>query len=150
MALSKIEAEGINLADTFAFTGTVTGAGLTSPFGNTVAVTSEGGAATTNLVQGLAKMWATINQSSFSVLDSINVSSASDDGTGQFTVTRSNNMNNSNYGVATACMGDRVGLLGSQGSTYNTSQNNFTVNDSRDASYNNPDRNGIILTGDLA
>ena len=30
MALSKIQAESINLADTFAFTGTVTGAGETS------------------------------------------------------------------------------------------------------------------------
>lgn len=115
-----------------------------------ITVTSEGGAATMQLQQGLAKMWATINQSSFSILDSINVSSASDDGTGVFTVTRSNNMSNSNYGVATACMGDRVGLLGSQGNNYTTSQNNFTLNDSRDAAFADWDRNGIILTGDLA
>ena len=49
MALIKVQSEGVNLSDTFAFTGTVTGAGLTSPFANTVAVTSEGGAVTTNL-----------------------------------------------------------------------------------------------------
>ena len=115
-----------------------------------ITVTSEGGAATQSLQQGLVKMWATINQSSFSVLDSINVSSASDDGTGLFTVTRTNNMNNSNYGVAAACMGDRVGLLGSDGNNYTTSQNNFILNDSRDASFFDYDRNGAILTGDLA
>ena len=115
-----------------------------------ITVTSEGGAATQSLQQGLVKMWMQIDQSSFGVLDSLNVSSASDDGTGLFTVTRSNNMNNSNYGVATAVMTDRVGILGSNGNTYTTSQNNFTNNDSRDASYHDPSRNGIILTGDLA
>jgi len=115
-----------------------------------ITVTSEGGAATQSLQQGLVKMWMQIDQSSFGVLDSLNVSSASDDGIGLFTVTRSNNMNNSNYGVATAVMTDRVGILGSNGNTYTTSQNNFTNNDSRDASYHDPSRNGIILTGDLA
>ena len=115
-----------------------------------ITVTSEGGAATQSLQQGLVKMWMQIDQSSFGVLDSLNVSSASDDGIGLFTVTRSNNMNNSNYGVATAVMSDRVGILGSNGNTYTTSQNNFTNNDSRDASYHDPSRNGIILTGDLA
>ena len=65
MALSKIIAEGVDLTDTFAFTGTVTGAGLTSPFANTVAVTSEGGAATTNLVQGLAKAFGSFAQNAY-------------------------------------------------------------------------------------
>jgi len=115
-----------------------------------ITVTSEGGAATQSLQQGLAKMWAQINQSSFSILDSINVSSASDDGTGVFTVTKSNNMSNSNYAVATASMGDRVGLLGSDGNNFTTSQNNFTLNDSRNAAFADWDRNCIVATGDLA
>ena len=115
-----------------------------------ITVTSEGGAATQSLQQGLAKMWFQINQSSFGVLDSINVSSASDDGTGVFTVTRINNMNNSNYGVATSSMGDRVGLFGSDGNNHTTSQNNFTLNDSRNATFADWNRNGAILTGDLA
>ena len=34
MALTKVEADGINLADTFAFTGTVTGAGLSDTNAN--------------------------------------------------------------------------------------------------------------------
>ena len=115
-----------------------------------ITVTSEGGAATQSLQQGLAKMWAQINQSSFSILDSINVSSASDDGTGVFTVTRSNNMSNSNYAVATASMGDRVGLLGADGNNFTTSQNNFTLNDSRNAAFADWDRNCMVATGDLA
>ena len=54
MALSKIEAESVNLADDFAFTGTVNTISTTVP--------AEGGSATTNLVQGLAKSWARYDQ----------------------------------------------------------------------------------------
>ena len=99
MALSKIIAEGVDLNDTFAFTGTVTGAGLTSPFGNTVAVTSEGGAVTTNLAQGLAKSWNNIN-GSFTVQDSFNVASCVDEGgvaPNTYTINVTNSMANTTY-----------------------------------------------------
>ena len=98
MALSKIIAEGVDLTDTFAFTGTVTGAGLTSPFANTVAVTSEGGAATTNVVQGLAKSWVNYDgKTTNTVRDSLNTSSVTDNGTGDYSVTYSSNLSNANY-----------------------------------------------------
>lgn len=101
MALSKIIAEGVDLTDTFAFTGTVTGAGLTSPFANTVVVTSEGGAVTTNLAQGLAKSWASIDQTSTDhpVYDSLNVSATADIATGVTKITFVNAMNNALYGT---------------------------------------------------
>ena len=61
-----------------------------------ITVTSEGGAATQSLQQGLAKAW--ISMTSAAVLqDSINVASAVDNGTGDFQVNFSNNMNNSDY-----------------------------------------------------
>ena len=67
--------------------------------GNTAAgnitITSEGGAATMQLQKGLAKAWIYFNASSPSIVGSFNVSSLSDDGTGQHTMTITNVLNNS-------------------------------------------------------
>tara|TARA_Y100000004_G_scaffold181014_1_gene226251 strand:+ start:315 stop:722 length:408 start_codon:yes stop_codon:yes gene_type:complete len=69
--------------------------------GNTAAgditITSEGGAATMQLQQGLSKMWFHIVVSDTSIPDSFNVSSASDNGTGSFTQNNTNNMSNDDY-----------------------------------------------------
>ncbi len=101
MALSKIQAESVNLADDFAFTGTVTGAGLTSPFANTVAVTSEGGAVTTNLAQGSAKAWVNFNgTSTIASRDSKGVSGLLDNGTGNYTVSFTSNMSGGDYSAS--------------------------------------------------
>jgi len=107
MALSKIIAEGVDLTDTFAFTGTVTGAGLTSPFANTVAVTSEGGAVTTNLVQGLAKVVYAFDQQgghyglNTASLENLNVSSVVDHAVGSTKPSFTNNMATNEYIVPT-------------------------------------------------
>lgn len=97
MALSKIEADSLDLTDNFAFTGTVTGAGLTSPFANTVAVTSEGGAVTTNLAQGLAKAWGHFEGTDTTLDNSLNTTSLTDNSTGNFTANFGNNMDNVHY-----------------------------------------------------
>jgi hypothetical protein len=93
MALSKIQAESVNLADTFAFTGTV----------NTIStvVPAEGGSATTNLVQGLAKAWVNLNVETFGARDSFNVASTLDNGSGDSTMTFLSVMSNDDY----ACSG---------------------------------------------
>jgi len=65
-----------------------------------ITVTSEGGAATMQLQQGLAKMWFHIVTSDASIPDSFNVSSASDNGTGSFSQSNTNNMNNDDYAFA--------------------------------------------------
>ena len=58
------------------------------------------GTATTNLQQGLAKAWANYKGTSTeSVRDSINVSSVTDNTTGDFTVNYSNSFDNANYVV---------------------------------------------------
>ena len=103
MALSKIIAEGVDLTDNFAFTGTVTGAGLSSPFGNTVAVTSEGGSVTTNLAQGLAKVWVNFNGVTFGSRDSFAVTSLADNGTGNYTVNYTNAMSSANFSALATC-----------------------------------------------
>lgn len=90
MALSKIQAEGMNLADDFAFTGTVT-------------APSEGGAVNTNVVQGLSKAWANIlGLGTISFRDSLNCSSLTDHSAGIFTTSFTNSMNNADYSTTTA------------------------------------------------
>ena len=64
-----------------------------------ILVTGEGNSATTNLQQGLAKMWWYKNTDGSAFADSFNTSSLTDTGTGDFTVVFSNNMNNAFYGM---------------------------------------------------
>ena len=64
-----------------------------------ILVTGEGNSTTTNLQQGLAKMWFYKNTAGTAFADSFNTSSLTDTGTGDFTVVFSNNMNNAFYGL---------------------------------------------------
>ena len=66
-----------------------------------ILVTGEGNSTTTNLQQGLAKAWYDVQGSGTPAInDSLNGSSITDHGTGDFTLTRTNPMNNLTYGVA--------------------------------------------------
>ena len=61
-------------------------------------VGSEGGSATTNLAQGLAKHWANLNgDGTIALRDSFNTASATDGGLGDYSFTFTNNMSNTNY-----------------------------------------------------
>ena len=62
-----------------------------------ILVTGEGNSTTTNLQQGLTKVWANLQGSDASIRDSLNVSSSTDVGTGRETITFSNNMGNDDY-----------------------------------------------------
>ena len=98
MALSKIIAEGVDLTDTFAFTGTVTGAGEITA---STTAPSEGGAATTNVVQGLAKSWVNFNaDGTIATRDSLNIASMTDSATGVFSMNLSNAMGNDDYAMS--------------------------------------------------
>ena len=73
--------------------------------GNTAAgnitITSEGGAATTQLQQGLAKGWLNYQQNTPAVRDSLNISGVTDTATGRYAVAYTNNMSNALY--CTSC-----------------------------------------------
>ena len=87
-------------------TNTLTG---TTSAGSIV-VTGEGGSTTTNLQQGLAKHWILMNgTSTIAVTDSFNNTSITDNGTGDYTVTIANNMNNATFSVATGGAYDEDG-----------------------------------------
>ena len=62
-----------------------------------ISVTGEGNSTTTNLQQSLVKVWAKFNGSSFGELDSFNVSSFTDSGTGKYTVNINNDFSNANH-----------------------------------------------------
>ena len=70
-----------------------------STTGGSINVLGEGTSATTNLQQGLAKVWAKFNGSSFSTSgdDTFNVTSLTDDGTGDYTITIANDFDDANF-----------------------------------------------------
>ena len=62
-----------------------------------IVVTGEGGSTTTNLQQGVAKAWGQYSGSGSTYADSFNLASATDNGTGDYTFTITNDMSNDDY-----------------------------------------------------
>lgn len=64
-------------------------------------IVGEGGSTTTNLQQGLAKCWIQFNGTgTISTQDSFNRGGLTDNGTGDYTITYTNNMANDDYAVS--------------------------------------------------
>jgi hypothetical protein len=92
--LTATSGEGVTLAGTLAVTGIHT-------VGTNAVATSDGGAVTTNIVQGLLKSWGNLDGTgTIAIRDSINVASAVDVSTGSYDFNYSNNMNNDAYSVS--------------------------------------------------
>ena len=87
------------LANTITAVG---GGGSTVKVNNDSTLISDGGAVTDhNLVQGLVKGWMNLDGSgTAAILDSFNVSGFTDNGTGDYTHTHTNAMNNALYSVS--------------------------------------------------
>ena len=62
-----------------------------------IVVTGEGGSTTTNLQQGVAKAWGQYSGSGSTYAGSFNLASATDNGTGDYTFTITNDMSNDDY-----------------------------------------------------
>ena len=74
-----------------------------------ISVTGEGNSTTTNLQQGLAKVWSNLDgRGTASVIDSFNISGMTDNGTGDYTNSISSNLSNGNY-VITIGYGNQTG-----------------------------------------
>ena len=83
-----------------ASTGNVT---LNKTLGGTSVTVQGEGTATTNLQQGLAKSWISYRgTSTVEIRDSLNVGSLTDNGTGDYKITFTNNMGNNLYPVTMA------------------------------------------------
>jgi len=65
-----------------------------------ISVTGEGNSTTTNLQQGLAKVWSSYSGSGTTFRDSFNCASATDNGTGDYTNSFISNMNNDDYSIS--------------------------------------------------
>ena len=77
------------------------GATLTTPtltgVSNSSTATSEGGAVTMNIAQGLAKQWSRVSGASMAVSDSFNTSSVTDSATGKAAPVFTSNMGGTVY-----------------------------------------------------
>jgi hypothetical protein len=69
---------------------------VVSASANSLTIRGEG-SAQTSIQQGLAKCWVNFNSTSFGISDSFNLTSATDNGTGDYTVTIASDMGNVNY-----------------------------------------------------
>ncbi len=75
-----------------------------------ITITSEGGSATQSLQQGLCKMWVQHNAGT-SILDSNNVASLTDSGTGDYSITYTSAMASTQYTCAGSWGNDGNGVF---------------------------------------
>ena len=117
-----------------------------------ILVTGEGNSTTTNLQQGLAKLWINFNGTgTIAARDSFNFSGLTDNGTGDYTVTLSNAMSSADY-VALATCGLDSGGSRAFCSTDSHATTSFKVLLRQASSNNNVDAADVQsgLLGDLA
>ena len=119
----------------------------------TIAVTAEGGTVTTNLQQGLCKAWINFNGGgTIAIRDSFNITSITDNGTGDYDVTIANDMANANY--ATLFGGGEGGDANSGGRIPNLAIQTTSVMDVFCRNLENSAVDGVVQNlgffGDLA
>ena len=87
------------------FGGTLAVTGVHT-IGNNAVITSEGGAVTPNLVQGLAKSWLTMDGAgTVAIVDSFNIGGITDVGTGDYSCTYSSNLGTAEHPIAGSVIG---------------------------------------------
>jgi|9_EtaG_2_1085328.scaffolds.fasta_scaffold70430_2 hypothetical protein len=121
--------------------------------GNTSTYVADGGSATQNLVQGLAKAWTNYDGSDSSVRDSLNTSSVTDHDTGEHSVSLTNNMGNDDYtysGGAKDGFNGNYGRIVSNTQTASTSSHRQITVLCNDNSRDDCDEVGTSVHGDLA
>jgi hemolysin activation/secretion protein len=116
-----------------------------------ITVTSEGGAATQSLQQGLVKAWVNFNGTgTIAIRDSLSVSGLVDNNTGNYTVNYSSSMGNDDYSstVSANASSGLFGTLQSEASMTTTATNISCYNGSI-----NPADHAVVCLhtlGDLA
>ena len=117
-------------------------------------ITAQGeGTATTNLQQGLAKVWcsATIATNTHTIQDSLNVTSLTDGGAGITSVVIANDMSNDDYAVS-ACLGVSCArLFASLNANSDIATGSYKMNSINYAGgFEDYDNFGSSIHGDLA
>ena len=136
-------------------TNTLTG---TTSAGSIV-VTGEGGSTTTNLQQGLAKVWINLNGTgTIAARDSFNVSGTTDNGTGDYTITINNDMSNNDYSIGSHTQRDASSTENLYCSSYQDDHDtahavgSFRISTTRPDNASHEDAEALMCTvqGDLA
>ena len=94
--------------------------GTNVKIGNTSVTVSDGGAVTTSTVQGLTKCFWRYKISNNTFIDSLNVSSGTDDGTGLYTITIANDFLNTEQVGTSGGFATSGGLRENTFVSYNT------------------------------
>ena len=120
-----------------------------------ISVVGEGNSTTTNLQQGLAKAWIDFNGTgTVAIADSFNITSITDNTTGDYSVTIANDMGNANYVHAGNSGGANSTSVGAvyafdQGTTRTTTLFRVYLLNAAANPVDTPTIN-IIVSGDLA
>jgi len=133
------------------FGGTLAVTGVHTVGTNAVA-TSEGGAVTTNITQGLIKAWNRLDgdASTLATNDSFGISGIVDIGVARYTSTFTSTMSNVHYAVSVNVdIGDSGKYAGLQKSISNTTKVN-TVIYAPNAAFADADPTMVLVAGDLA
>ncbi len=137
-----------------ASTGNIT---LNKNLGGTSITVQGEGTATTNLQQGVAKCWVKFDPTSLSgtgttgVGDSFNLTSMTDNGSGNHTITFDNNMNSAHYSTPTAPNADYTsGGVGVYAGANNHATGSFDFKSRRHDAAADTNYGGVTVHGDLA
>jgi len=114
-------------------------------------VAGAGNITTTNVQQGIAKVWASFDGSSSGFLDSFNCASLTDHGTGDHEVNYSNSMNNDDYAHPFHCGGTSgQGMVRTGGRGVNTGKISMVGTNGAQTSGQDVTASGVAVFGDLA
>ena len=144
MALSKIGTEAVEHISSSA-----NATYLTVDASEQITVSSEGGAVTTSLQQGLAKAWANFHQDGTQSIDgSINITSITDSGVGESSFGISNALSNGNDNIPTTTVG--AGLSNTH-SVFNLARTTVVkIETYAGSSYTDASEINMLVHGDLA
>ena len=121
---------------------------------NTSTHVSDGGAVTQNTVQGLAKAWLTLDgEGTIAITDSNNISTITDNATGDYSFTYTNNMGTAKHPVTGSVIGASTDYFYSYVSSEGVAQattGNTTRNVHYSGVFQDCDPTHLVIHGDLA
>jgi len=110
---------------------------------------SNNSTAMSTINQGTLKAWGNLNGSSFGLRDDFNFASATDHGTGEYTVTYTSSMSDTNYSATGSGSGGRNFYV-RHAQTFSTAAFKMNINERSDNSLIDADYVGFKVAGDLA
>ena len=120
---------------------------------NTSTYVSDGGNVTQNTVQGLAKVFSYLDGYNATIIGSFNITSSTDEGTGNHMLNIANNMANANFAIGNNRSRGLTGRTTYDGLTCNDkSTSTYSANISQVANDSSQDNSIVdcIIFGDLA